>query len=101
MCAFFNLVPGLIILNAHKVTETSGDGFAVRLYRQGTGQGLELGQTTAGNSRGYLRAFSDNPNAFASGFNKIEKVGVREDTYNTSNAAVEMIPGSGSRPASC
>ncbi len=65
------LVTGLIILNAHRVTDNSGEGFAVRLYRQGTGQGLELSQGgSTSNNKGFVRAFSDNPNAFAAGFNR-------------------------------
>lgn len=62
---------GLIILNAHRVTDSSGEGFAVRLYRQGSGIGLNPGQgSSRGNSSGFVRAFSDNPNAFAAGFNR-------------------------------
>jgi DNA excision repair protein ERCC-4 len=70
------LQPGMIILNAHKVTDSSGEGFAVRLYRQGTGQGLNLPGALGGggNAAGFLRAFSDSPNAFAAGFNRVEKV---------------------------
>ncbi|KAL6745331.1 ERCC4 protein, partial [Haematococcus lacustris] len=54
-------IAGMIVLNAHRVTATSGEGFAVRLYR-------------AGNSSGFLRALSDAPAAFMGGFNKVEKV---------------------------
>lgn len=82
---FLLLVAGLIILNAHNVTETSGEGFAVRLYRQGTniGSGSSRGGGTAaalsrhhglGNPTGFLRAFSDNAAAFSSGFNRTEKI---------------------------
>ena len=48
----------MIVVNAHRVTATSGEGFAVRLYR-------------AGNRSGFLRAFSDQPSAFSLGFNKV------------------------------
>jgi hypothetical protein len=74
--ALLLLLLGMIILNAHKVTDISGEGFAVRLYRQGTGQGLHLPQHLGGggNAAGFLRAFSDSPNAFAAGFNRVEKV---------------------------
>jgi hypothetical protein len=69
------LLPGMIILNAHKVTDSSGEGFAARLYRQGTGQGLNMGPLGGGgNAAGFLRAFSDSANAFAAGFNRVEKV---------------------------
>lgn len=46
------------MLNAHKVTDTSGDGFALRLYR-------------AGNKRGFVRAISDRPVHFSHGFAKV------------------------------
>jgi DNA excision repair protein ERCC-4 len=49
---------GIIVLNAHRVTDTNGEGFAVRLFR-------------SGNTGGYVRAFSDMPTAFAGGFNKV------------------------------
>ena len=50
-------VAGLLVLNAHNVTDTSGDGFAMRLFRRG-------------NQRGFIRALSDQPSFFAAGFNK-------------------------------
>eukprot|EP00877_Chromochloris_zofingiensis_P000132 jgi/Chrzof1/10119/Cz04g29130.t1 len=50
-------IAGMVVINAHKVADASGEGFAIRLFRQG-------------NSSGFLRAFSDQPTAFASGFNK-------------------------------
>jgi len=50
-------VAGVVVLNAHRVTDTSGDGFAVRLFR-------------AANAAGFVRAFSDAPTSFA-GFNKV------------------------------
>lgn len=51
-------IAGMVILNAHRVTDTSGEAFAVRLYR-------------AGNSSGFVRAVSDSPLAFNVGFNKV------------------------------
>ena len=45
----------------------------MRLFRQGPTPGFDP-TGTGGNTTGFLRAFSDNPNAFASGFNRIEKV---------------------------
>ena len=54
-------VAGLIVLNAHRVTDSSGEGFAVRLYR-------------GANASGFVRAFSDAPVAFSSDCGKPEKV---------------------------
>ena len=51
-------VAGMLILNANSVTDSSGEGFAVRLFRKG-------------NQRGFVRAITDNPAAFAAGFNKV------------------------------
>ena len=48
----------MLILSAHGVTDSSGEGFAVRLFRKG-------------NQRGFVRAIPDNPAAFAAGFNKV------------------------------
>ncbi|KAL3151984.1 hypothetical protein ABBQ32_001106 [Trebouxia sp. C0010 RCD-2024] len=53
-------IAGMVIMNAHRVTDASGEAFAVRLFRMA-------------NKRGFIRAFSDQPTGFASGFNKIEK----------------------------
>jgi hypothetical protein len=50
-------VAGMLVVNAHRVTETSGEGFAVRLLR-------------ASNPAGFVRAFSDQPTSFG-GFNKV------------------------------
>ena len=52
-------VAGMLILNAHNVSDTSGEGFAVRLFRKG-------------NRRGFIRALSDQPSFFASGFAKVQ-----------------------------
>jgi DNA excision repair protein ERCC-4 len=54
-------VAGIIVLNAQRVSDSSGEGFAVRLYRQG-------------NTAGFVRAFSDQPTAFTAGFARVEKV---------------------------
>ena len=48
----------MLVLNAHNVSDTSGEGFAVRLFRKG-------------NQRGFIRALSDQPAFFAAGFNKV------------------------------
>lgn len=51
-------IAGMVIMNAHRVTDASGEAFAVRLFRMA-------------NKRGFVRAFSDQPTGFASGFNKV------------------------------
>ena len=53
-------VAGMLVLNAHNVADTSGEGFAVRLFRKG-------------NQRGFIRALSDQPAFFAAGFNKVRQ----------------------------
>ncbi|EFN55307.1 hypothetical protein CHLNCDRAFT_134272 [Chlorella variabilis] len=54
-------VAGMVVLNAHRVTDSSGEGFAVRLYKAACPEGV-------------VRAFSDVPSSFSSEFNKVEKV---------------------------
>ena len=56
-----NRIAGFIVLNAHRVTDESGEGFAVRLYRQG-------------NRQGSVKAFSDQPISFTAGFNKVRPI---------------------------
>ncbi len=51
-------IAGMVIMNAHRVTDSSGEAFAVRLFRMA-------------NKHGFVRAFSDQPTGFASGFNKV------------------------------
>lgn len=51
-------IAGMVVMNAHRVTDASGEAFAVRLFRMA-------------NKRGFIRAFSDQPTGFASGFNKV------------------------------
>lgn len=51
-------IAGILVLNAHRVTDTSGEAFAVRLFR-------------SGNQQGFVRAVSDAPLAFNVGFNKV------------------------------
>ena len=51
-------VAGLIILNAHRVQDTSGEAFAARLFR-------------TSNQQGFIRAFSDNANAVTGGFARV------------------------------
>jgi hypothetical protein len=52
----------MLVFNAHRVTDESGEGFAVRLYR-------------AGRPGGPLVAFSDAPNSFRLGLNKVRARG--------------------------
>ena len=53
---------GMVIVNAHRLTDSSGEAFAVRLYR-------------TGNASGFVRAVSDQPTAFTAGFNKVRGAG--------------------------
>jgi DNA excision repair protein ERCC-4 len=52
----------VLVVNAHRVTDTSGESFAVRLLRGG------------GNSTAFVRAFSDRPGALCRGFSGVERV---------------------------
>lgn len=54
-------VAGIIVGNAHRLSETCTEAFIVRLYRQA-------------NKKGFIRAFSDRPQAMISGFSKTERV---------------------------
>ena len=54
-------VSGIVVLNAHNVSESSGEGFVVKLYRTKGGTG-------------FVRAFSEHPMALTSEFAKAEKV---------------------------
>ncbi|XP_016201489.1 DNA repair endonuclease UVH1 isoform X2 [Arachis ipaensis] len=55
-----SMISGIIILNAHSLSETSTEAFIIRIYRS-----LNRG--------GYVRAFSDKPHAMVSGFAKAER----------------------------
>ncbi|KAK9121248.1 hypothetical protein Syun_018865 [Stephania yunnanensis] len=52
---------GLIILNAHLLSETSTEAFIARVFR-------------AANPAAYVRAFTDNAPAMVAGFGKVERV---------------------------
>lgn len=54
-------ITGLLIYDAHRITETSIEAFILRLYRER-------------NRDGFIKAFSDDPGALSSGFNKMEQV---------------------------
>lgn len=68
-------VAGLLVLNAHRATDTSGEGFAAALLRADA-------PTRVSGARGgcgevlppWIRAVSDAPVAFNQGFNRVEKV---------------------------
>lgn len=53
-------IAGIIILNAHSLSETSTEAFIVRIVR-------------SLNRNAYIRAFSDKPHAMVSGFAKAER----------------------------
>eukprot|EP00037_Helgoeca_nana_P030003 m.366387 g.366387 ORF g.366387 m.366387 type:complete len:942 (-) comp28094_c0_seq2:1702-4527(-) len=55
-----DLIMGLVVLNGHRVTPTSTEAFILRLYR-------------LNNHEGFIKGFSDNPEALARGFNGVEK----------------------------
>ncbi|TKY70764.1 DNA repair endonuclease UVH1 [Spatholobus suberectus] len=53
-------IAGIVILNAHSLSETSTEAFIVRIFR-------------SLNRAAYVRAFSDKPHAMVSGFAKAER----------------------------
>ncbi|KAK6537764.1 hypothetical protein TWF694_010673 [Orbilia ellipsospora] len=54
-------VSGLVILHAEKVTATSLEAFIIRIYRQK-------------NRSGFIKAFSENPDALSSGFSPLSTI---------------------------
>ncbi|XP_066015092.1 DNA repair endonuclease XPF-like isoform X2 [Pocillopora verrucosa] len=56
-----HLVTGIVVLRAHKIIESCQEAFILRLYREN-------------NKTGFIKALSDNPQAFTSGFFQVEKV---------------------------
>lgn len=54
-------VSGIIVMNAHRLTDSSGEAFIIKLYKTKGGEG-------------YIRAFSESPVSFTSEFAKPEKV---------------------------
>lgn len=54
-------ITGLVVLHADKVVATSLEAFVLRIYRQK-------------NKVGFLKAFSDNPDPFTTGFNPLAKM---------------------------
>ncbi|KAG0340657.1 hypothetical protein BG000_011435 [Podila horticola] len=55
-----HLITGILVANAHRVTATTTEAFILRLFRQG-------------NSQGFVKAFSDQPEVISSGFATLEK----------------------------
>ncbi|KXJ09962.1 DNA repair endonuclease XPF [Exaiptasia diaphana] len=56
-----HLVTGMVVFKAHKIIESCQEAFILRLYREN-------------NKTGFIKAFSDQPTAFTSGFCKVERV---------------------------
>ncbi|XP_006812643.1 DNA repair endonuclease XPF-like [Saccoglossus kowalevskii] len=56
-----HLVTGILVYKAHRIIESCQEAFILRLYRQK-------------NKTGFIKAFSDQPQCFASGFCKLERV---------------------------
>jgi DNA excision repair protein ERCC-4 len=54
-------VTGIVVWDAHRVTETSSEAFILRLFRQR-------------NKIGFIKGISDSPESFSGGFFKVEKV---------------------------
>lgn len=52
---------GLVIVNAHRASEHSGEAFAARLFRQT-------------NKEGFIRAFSEDARQFCTGSSAVDKV---------------------------
>ncbi|XP_050227459.1 DNA repair endonuclease UVH1 isoform X2 [Mercurialis annua] len=59
-------ISGLIILNAHALSETSTEAFIARILKT-------LGQSQSQNQI-YIRAFTDKPHAMVMGFSKTERI---------------------------
>lgn len=53
-------ISGILVYRAHKVIESCQEAFILRLYRQK-------------NKKGFIKAFSDSPHAFTSGFAHVER----------------------------
>nr|CAG4640726.1 EOG090X03DI [Eulimnadia texana] len=56
-----DLITGILVYKAHKVTETSQEAFILRLYRQR-------------NNTGFVKAFSSSPVSFTRGFSQVTRV---------------------------
>ncbi|XP_039216664.1 DNA repair endonuclease XPF isoform X1 [Crotalus tigris] len=56
-----DLITGILVYKAHRIIESCQEAFILRLYRQK-------------NKQGFVKAFSDNPVAFNTGFCHVERV---------------------------
>ncbi|KAM9305957.1 DNA repair endonuclease XPF [Gastrophryne carolinensis] len=56
-----NLITGILVYKAHKIIESCQEAFILRLYRQK-------------NKQGFIKAFTDHPVAFHTGFCQVERV---------------------------
>ncbi|XP_071976787.1 DNA repair endonuclease XPF isoform X2 [Engystomops pustulosus] len=56
-----NLITGILVYKAHKIMESCQEAFILRLYRQK-------------NKQGFIKAFTDNPVSFNTGFCLVERV---------------------------
>ncbi|XP_075422255.1 DNA repair endonuclease XPF [Ascaphus truei] len=56
-----SLITGILVYRAHKIIESCQEAFILRLYRQK-------------NKQGFIKAFTDNPVAFQTGFCQVERV---------------------------
>nr|DBA20308.1 TPA: hypothetical protein GDO54_016015 [Pyxicephalus adspersus] len=56
-----NYVAGILVYRAHKIIQSCQEAFILRLYRQK-------------NKQGFIKAFTDNPVAFHTGFCQVERV---------------------------
>ncbi|XP_069841519.1 DNA repair endonuclease XPF isoform X2 [Dendropsophus ebraccatus] len=56
-----NLITGILVYKAHKIMESCQEAFILRLYRQK-------------NKQGFIKAFTDNPVSFQTGFCQVERV---------------------------
>ncbi|XP_014771689.1 DNA repair endonuclease XPF [Octopus bimaculoides] len=56
-----NLITGIIVCKAHKILDSCQEAFILRLYRQK-------------NKTGFIKAFSDRPSGFTTGFAHVENV---------------------------
>ena len=54
-------VTGIIVHRAHKIGESSQEGFVLRMFREN-------------NVDGFIKGFSDNPTAFMTGFSQVERI---------------------------
>jgi DNA excision repair protein ERCC-4 len=69
---------GMVVWDAHRISETSGEAFILRLFRQQ-------------NRTGFIKALSDAPEAFGGGFFRVEKVGSRRYVFIRINNTILFL----------